>query len=183
MAVVTAVGGGLLCGAVVGGAALLLIGRAEDHLVELTVTTVAAYASFLLAEQFHASGVFATLTAGLILGNAGAIGVISERGREAVQIFWEYAAFAANSLVFLLIGMQETSQEFAAAALPAVAGILLVTVGRAAAVYPICLVFSRSASRVTVRHQHVLFWGGLRGRWRWRWRWDFPRVFRVGRRS
>ena len=41
--------------------------------------------------------------------------------------------------------------------------IVLVTVGRAVAVYPCCLPFSRSALRVTRRHQHVRFWGGLRG--------------------
>jgi monovalent cation:H+ antiporter, CPA1 family len=35
--------------------------------------------------------------------------------------------------------------------------------GRAVAVYPICLLFARSDLRVTVRHQHALLWGGLRG--------------------
>ena len=54
----------------VAGVALLLMGRTEDHLVEMTFTTVAAYGSFLLAERFHLSGVLATLTAGLILGNS-----------------------------------------------------------------------------------------------------------------
>ena len=55
---------------------------------------------FLLAEQFHFSGVFATITAGLILGNWGPLGALSDQGREAVRSFWEYAAFVANSLVF-----------------------------------------------------------------------------------
>jgi len=31
------------------------------------------------------------------------------------------------------------------------------------AIYPLCALFSRSRLRVDVRHQHVLFWGGLRG--------------------
>jgi CPA1 family monovalent cation:H+ antiporter len=39
------------------GAALLLTGRTEDHLIEITFTTVAAYGSFLLAEHFHLLGV------------------------------------------------------------------------------------------------------------------------------
>jgi len=84
------VGGGLLCGAVVAGVMLLLAGRAEDHLVEITFTTVAAYGSFLLAEHFHLSGVLATLTAGLMIGNLGPFGAISPRGREAVQAFWDH---------------------------------------------------------------------------------------------
>jgi monovalent cation:H+ antiporter, CPA1 family len=39
----------------------------------------------------------------------------------------------------------------------------LVTLGRAVAIYPCCLMFSRSSLRVAGKHQHVLFWGGLRG--------------------
>lgn len=162
-ALLTTAGGALLCGAAVGGVALFLTRRTDDHLVELTFTTVAAYGSFLLAEQLKFSGVIATIAAGLIMGNWGPLGVLSDRGREAVQAFWEYAAFAANSLVFLLIGMHEASQNFAAEWLPAVVAVLFVIAGRAATVYPICPLFRRSALRVPVQHQHVLFWGGLRG--------------------
>jgi monovalent cation:H+ antiporter, CPA1 family len=39
----------------------------------------------------------------------------------------------------------------------------LVTLGRAAAVYPLCAIFAHSRFKVNLRHQHVLFWGGLRG--------------------
>ena len=157
------VGGALLCGAAVSGIAVFLTGRTEDHLVELTFTTVAAYGSFLIAEQFHFSGVLATITAGLIMGNWGPLGALSDRGREAVQAFWEYAAFVANSLVFLLIGIHEASQNFAAVWVPAVVAVVFVLLGRAVAVYPLCLLFARSDLRVTARHQHALLWGGLRG--------------------
>jgi monovalent cation:H+ antiporter, CPA1 family len=157
------IGGGVACGAAVGLAALLLAGRTEDHLVEMTFTTVAAYGSFLLADRLGLSGVLATITAGLVMGNFTALGTISGRGKEAVQAFWEYAAFVANSFVFLLIGMHEAHQDFKMV-WPAVAiAIVLVTMGRAVAIYPCCLLFSRSALRVTMKHQHVLFWGGLRG--------------------
>jgi CPA1 family monovalent cation:H+ antiporter len=155
--------GGILCGAVVALAALVLVGRTEDHLVEITFTTVAAYGSFLLADHFGLSGVLATITAGLVMGNFNLFNTISERGKEAVDLFWEYAAFIANSLIFLLIGMHEARQNFAALWLPAVAAIALVTLGRALAIYPCCLLFSRSALRVSWKHQHILFWGGLRG--------------------
>ena len=157
------IGGGILCGGAVALGALLLAGRTDDHLVEITFTTIAAYGSFLLADHFGLSGVLATITAGLIMGNFKSLGTISDRGKEAVQAFWEYAAFVANSLVFLLIGMHEAHQNFAAIWLPAIIAIALVTMGRAAAIYPCCLVFSRSSLRVSLKHQHVLFWGGLRG--------------------
>jgi monovalent cation:H+ antiporter, CPA1 family len=156
-------GGGLLCGAVVAGAALLLVGNTQDHLVELALTTVAAYGSFLIAERFEMSGVLATLSAGLTLGNIGSRGRISDRGKEVLQDFWEFAAFVANSLVFLLIGMRVAMQDFRAVWLPAAIAILLVTLGRAAAVYPCCAIFAGSEMRVPARYQHLLFWGGLRG--------------------
>jgi CPA1 family monovalent cation:H+ antiporter len=155
--------GGILCGALVALAALLLAGRTDDHLVEITVTTVAAYGSFLFADHFGLSGVLATITAGLVMGNFKALKTISERGKEAVQAFWEYAAFVANSLVFLLIGMNAAHQNFWAIWIPAILAIVLVTLGRAMAIYPCCLLFSRSSLRVTGKHQLVLFWGGLRG--------------------
>jgi CPA1 family monovalent cation:H+ antiporter len=155
--------GGALCGAVVAFGAMLLAGRTSDHLVELTFTTVAAYGSFLLADHFGWSGVLATITAGLILGNFKSTSMMTARGKAAAQAFWEYAAFIANSLVFLLIGMHEAHQHFIAIWLPAAIAIVLVTLGRALAIYPCCLLFIRSSLRVTAKHQHILFWGGLRG--------------------
>jgi CPA1 family monovalent cation:H+ antiporter len=156
-------GGGLLSGMVIAGLALLLAGNTQDHLIEIALTTVAAYGSFLFAEQFHMSGVLATLSAGLTLGNVGSRGWISNRGKETVQDLWEYAAFVANSLIFLLIGMHIGMQDFRTVWPAALIAIALVTLGRAAAVYPCCALFWRSTQRVPMKQQHVLFWGGLRG--------------------
>ena len=156
------IGGGILCGGVVALGALLLA-RTDDRLVEITFTTVAAYGSFLVADHLGLSGVLATITAGLVMSNFKSLSGISERGMEAVYGFWEYAAFVANSLVFLLIGMHEAHQNFVAIWLPATIAIALVTVGRSVAIYPCCLVFSLSSLRVAWKHQHILFWGGLRG--------------------
>jgi len=124
---------------------------------------VAAYGSFLLAEHFHMSGVLATLTTGLMMGNSGVMGAISARGREAVEAFWEYIAFVANSLIFLLIGIREEQQNFAAVWSAIAIAIVLVMIGRAVAIYPTCWLFSNGPLRVSARHQHVLVWGGLRG--------------------
>ncbi len=157
------IGGGILCGAAVALAALLLAGRTADHFVEITFTTVAAYGSFLLADHFGWSGVMATITAGLVMGNFKSLSAISDGGKKAFKAFWAYAAFVANSLVFLLIGMHGARQNFVALWLPAIIAIALVTLGRAVAIYPCCLLFSRSSLRVAMKHQHVLFWGGLRG--------------------
>lgn len=155
--------GGIACGAAVAGLMLLIAGRTTNNLIELTLTTVVAYGSFLLADHFGLSGVLATVTAGLLVGNVGPLGSISAQGRASVQGFWEYAAFIANSIIFLLIGIHEAEQPFALL-LPAIAvAILFVLLGRALSVYPLCAMFARSRLRVTMPHQHVLFWGGLRG--------------------
>jgi CPA1 family monovalent cation:H+ antiporter len=156
-------GGGVLCGAATGFVLMFLAGRTSDQLIEITCTTLAAYGSFYVAEHFHFSGVLAALAAGLVAGNYGRVGSISKAGHLAVRSFWDYVAFVVNSLIFLLIGTGETQQHFAALWWPVLVAILLVTLGRAVAIYPICALFVRSGLKVDPRQQHVLFWGGLRG--------------------
>lgn len=155
--------GGIAAGAAVAGPLLLIAGRTTDHLVEITLTTLAAFGSFLLAEHFHMSGVLAALTAGLLVGNVGWMGSISDTGRPAVLSFWEYAAFLANSLIFILIGSNEASVPLLPVLGAAAVAALLSIAGRAAAVYPVAALFSRSALRLPAAFQHVLWWGGLRG--------------------
>lgn len=159
------VGGGLLCGGAVAGLALFLAGRTDDHLIELTFTTVAAFGSFLLAEHFHCSGVLAVLTAGMMIGNLGHIGAITDRGHEAVGAFWEFAAFLANSIVFLLIGIREHKEGAGLLEHFDIIGaaILVSLIGRAFAVYVLSACFSKSKYKIPTTHQHILFWGGLKG--------------------
>ncbi|MBX7135205.1 MAG: sodium:proton antiporter [Fimbriimonadaceae bacterium] len=159
------VGGGVLCGAVTAGVMLLLAGTTEEHLVELTFSTLTAFGAFLLAEHFHCSGVLAVLTAGLMLGNLGPYGAISEAGRGAVGAFWEFAAFVANSIIFLLIGVREMT--LGPKLVDEIPVIVLAIVGsqvaRAISVYGVCGTLHWTKSKVTWTHQHILFWGGLKG--------------------
>jgi CPA1 family monovalent cation:H+ antiporter len=142
---------------------MLLAGRTSDHLVEITFTTLAAYGSFYVAEHLHMSGVLAALTAGLVVGNYGAPSRLSRAGRHALEIFWEYVAFVANSLIFLLIGAQEAQEHFGGLWISILVAIALVAFGRVVAIYPVCALFNGSRLRVDLRHQHILVWGGLRG--------------------
>lgn len=155
--------GGILLGGGLAGALLLLAGRTEDHLVEITLTTIGAYGAFLLAERLQTSGVMGSLTAGMVIGNIGRQGYVSPSGRSHVLYFWEYAAFLANSLVFILIGVNEARQAVALFTATAAAAVGLVLLSRVAAVYPLCALFRRSPLAVNLRWQHVLVWGGLRG--------------------
>lgn len=80
------IAGSLVCGAIIAGVGLLLAGATDDRLVEITFTTVAAFGSFLVAEHFRLSGVLASLTAGLIIGNVGHL-AIAPKERAAVEEF------------------------------------------------------------------------------------------------
>jgi len=154
---------GVVVGIGVTGLMLVVAGRTDDHLVKITLTTIAAYGSFLIAEHFHTSGVLASMAAGLLAGNTKGLCAIDERGYSHVLAFWEYAAFLVNSVVFILIGGHEAHQPlrlYAAAAGIAVAVVLL---GRMLAVYPIAALARRTAFGIDSLYQHVLVWGGLRG--------------------
>ena len=155
--------GGVLIGGGIAGALLLLSGRTEDHLVELTLTTMAAYGSFLVAERLETSGVLASLSAGMVVGNLGWRGYISQTGRGYVESFWEYAAFLANSIVFIVIGLSEAHEAIGLFTRTAATAIALVLLSRVATVYLLCKIFEGSHLAVERRYQHVLVWGGLRG--------------------
>jgi CPA1 family monovalent cation:H+ antiporter len=155
--------GGVVVGFGITGLLLLVAGRTDDHLVKITLTTIAAYGSFLIAEHFHMSGVLASMTAGLLVGNTKGLCAISETGYSHVLAFWEYAAFLVNSVVFILIGGHEAHQPLKLYAAAAGIAIAVVLVGRMLAVYPIAALVRRTAFGISPRYQHVLVWGGLRG--------------------
>ncbi len=168
-ALIFSAGGGIAVGVAIGGLAILAAGRTADHLVETALTVVAAYGAFLLAEHLHMSGVLGTVAAGLVMGNVGVKGhgtnaVISPRGQDFVIEFWEFAAFIANSFVFLLIGLTAARVARHSIDLATLAiAVCLVLLGRALTIYPICAAFRWSRWAVPLGAQHVLWWGGLRG--------------------
>jgi CPA1 family monovalent cation:H+ antiporter len=155
--------GGLASGAAVAGALLLIAGRTDDRLVEISLTALAAFGSFLLADRFHLSGVLAALAAGMVVGNASRLGAITAANRAVVLGFWEFAAFLANSVVFILIGAQVARIALAPVLAAAGIAIVLAMLGRAATVYPVSALFRGSRLALPAGHQHVLWWGGLRG--------------------
>jgi CPA1 family monovalent cation:H+ antiporter len=156
-------GGGVMIGLAISGAISLIVGRTDDQLVEITLTTIAAYGSFLIAESFHASGVISALSAGLLIGSLGTR-FMSRAGGARVRSVWEFFAFLANSIVFILIGSNVAVQPlhqlgFAAGG----AAIILVLLSRAVSMYPLAFGFRWSRWSLPTSFQHTLFWGGLRG--------------------
>jgi CPA1 family monovalent cation:H+ antiporter len=152
-------GGGVLTGVVLGMFASQVIGRIDDALVETTLTTVLAFGSYLIGEHvLGVSGVLAVVTAGIVNGNVGPQGM-SATTRVVVFNFWEYAAFLANSFIFLLIGLAIDIADLQNS-LPAIGiAILAVLLARALGIYGLSL-FTRG---ISTKWKHVMYWGGLRG--------------------
>jgi CPA1 family monovalent cation:H+ antiporter len=155
--------GGLAIGATIGVIASVLTSYFDDHLLEITLTTIVAYGSFLLAESLHVSPVIAVLVAGLIMGNYGRQRGMSPTTQVAVNSFWEYAAFVVNSLVFLLIGLEVQLSMLMENAKAIAWAVLAMLLGRIAAVYGLMPLVNRFGERISWQWQHILFWGGLRG--------------------
>jgi CPA1 family monovalent cation:H+ antiporter len=159
--VVVSVGGSLV-GLAMGWLISRLIATVDDYLIEITLTTVLAFGSYLVAEQLHVSGVLAVVAAGLVNGNLGPRGM-SPTTRIVLFNFWEYVAFLANSLIFLLIGTQMNLAQLGAAWQPIGWAVLAVLAARAVVVYGLQWVMGRTCEPLPASWLHVLAWGGLRG--------------------
>lgn len=155
--------GGLFVGGVIGFFISKVTSYFDDHLLEITLTTIAAYGSFLFAETLHVSPVIAVLATGVIIGNYGWDIGMSPNTQVAVDSFWEYAAFVVNSLVFLLIGLEIPLSMLGEHAVHILWALLAMITARVLVIYGLMALSNRITERVSSSWQHVLFWGGLRG--------------------
>jgi len=161
--------GSVLVGAASGFVISRVAATTDDHLVELTLTLVAAYGTYLLADRLGMSGIIATVVAGVVLGSYGRRVGLSPRVQDAIDIVWEFLAFVLSAFAFLLVGLSITMTQLADALAPIAWGVAAILVGRAAVVYLMLGGASALAERVTGRERlplawlHVMFWAGLRG--------------------
>ena len=157
------VGGGLLIGGISGLLISQMIRSIDDAMVEITLTTIAAYGSFLLANKLGFSGVISTVAAGLICGNYGARTGMSPTTRVATETFWEYIGFALNSLIFLLVGLEIQIKTLWEIWPMIVIAYLAVTFSRALIVFGVSGLLVMRRARIPRAWAIVLSWGGLRG--------------------
>ncbi len=152
-----------------GYVAARLIGAIDDHLIELTISVVLAYGSYLVADHFHLSGVIATVTAAVVLGNVGPGRALTATGTDAVDTVWEFLAFLLTAVVFLLVGLAIPPDRLLGAIGPTIWAILGALLGRAIVIYVLLGGASRLAplpglaTRLPLGWLHILFWSGLRG--------------------
>ncbi len=159
----------VVIGLAAGALATRVIGLVDDHLVELTITVVLAYGSYMLADVFGLSGVIATVTAAIALGNVGPGRAMSESGADAIDTVWEFFAYLLTAVVFLLVGLAIPPDRLLDSLGPIAWGIVGILVGRALVIYVLLGGASRLARRPGLAETvpggwlHVLFWAGLRG--------------------
>jgi len=84
---------------------------------------------------------------------------MSPTTRVVVFNFWEYAAFIANSFIFLLIGLTIDLNLVLTNGRAILWAILAALVARAVSMYG----FSTFGREIPFKWKHILFWGGLRG--------------------
>lgn len=154
---------GVLVGAGLGYGGSRVIHMVDDAMIEITVTVVLAWGSFAIAEQVHASGVLATVTAGLLCGNDGARTGMSPTTKIAAITFWEYVAFALNSIVFLLIGLEVELMAVLLAWKAVLLAWFATTAARAVVIGGVSLLLRRSRERLPRGWATVMCWGGIRG--------------------
>ena len=157
-----AIAAAIALGAIIGFATRRLITWIDDTRVIITITVLTAYGSFIVAESVHASGVIAVVTAGLLVGDEPSRRAIAPDARHALHSFWDYVAFALNSIVFLLIGFQAGVGSLVRSWLPIIVAFFVVTIARVIATYGIVTVMPR-AERLPKGWTAVLSWSGLRG--------------------
>ena len=156
-------GGALVVGLVVGYVAARIHRLIDEHLVEITLSTVVAYGAFLLGERLGMSGVVACVTAGVVVGHFGRHEAFSAETRAAMETFWEYAAFAVNSVIFLLIGIRVDFGALTPLWLVIILGFVVILAARAVVVYTYGLATHLAHRPLPWSWQTVLVWGGLRG--------------------
>ena len=157
------VGTGLLAGVAVGWVGSRIIRLIDDPMIEITLTTIVAYGSFVAADSIGGSGVIATVTAGILCGNYAVRRGMNPATRVAAETFWEYVAFALNSVVFLLVGFELRAGDLVASWQPILVAYLAVTIGRGVIISAVSGLLRRTRESIPWKWTPVLTWAGLRG--------------------
>ena len=162
-------GGGLLIGVACGFLLSRFVKFIDDPLIETTVTIIAAYGVYLVADILHVSGILALIVAALIFGSYGRRIGMKVQTQEAVDTFWSIVAFVANALLFLLVGAELNPLKFFASTsivsllLTAGVAIVAVLIARLVMVFMLRTISHLLGGAILLSWRFVIFWSGLRG--------------------
>ena len=148
----------------------------DDPPIQITISLLTPFVAYLPAERLHASGVLATVAAGIFLGWHSPL-MISARTRLQAYAFWETVMFLLNGFVFIVIGLQlpgilhtlnrESLTGAVVSAIIICAAVILV---RFAWVIPAAYLPRLLSSKLRMhdpipswRHIVIVSWAGMRG--------------------
>ncbi|WP_379153607.1 cation:proton antiporter [Paenibacillus sp. sgz5001063] len=151
--------GGILVGAIMGYVFSQLIRLYDDFPLEIGFSMLLFFGSYFISEHFNVSGVIAVAVSGLIFGNYGARVGMSETTKTNINSFWDVITLVANSLIFLMIGLEIKNINFSDKWWLILAAIVIVLLGRTVALYT-SLAFMKNFPG---SWKSVLNWGGLKG--------------------
>lgn len=154
-------------GAAIGAAAAWSIVRLADDVLRVSVSVVAAYGAYLVADAVGLSGVIASVLAGIVLGNYGRRLGLSADAEQALDAVWGVLAFVLTALIFILVGLAIGPSGLLGAIGPIAWGTLAVLLARALVVFGVIgggsRLFQRPDARLPRAWLQLLFWAGLRG--------------------
>jgi len=100
--------GGIVLGVAIAHVFIAIHRRLGDPFIEILISLLVPYATYIVAESLHASGVLALVAAGLVRGRY-APEIVSASMRILGRPAWQLVVFLLNSLTFMLIGLQMSS--------------------------------------------------------------------------
>lgn len=158
--------GGVAVGAIIGWIGIRWMRSVfNDMLIEITVIVSLAYLTFFVAEgMLHVSGVLGLVTLGLIMAGPGRT-KISPEVQHFIHEFWEFTAFAANTLIFIIVGVVIAERiEFTLNDVWILLAVyVIIHLVRAVVIALLYPLMKRAGYGLGKNHPQAMWWGALRG--------------------
>jgi Na+/H+ antiporter len=158
--------GGIAIGLVAGWLFAHLRGFVRDPSLDVTLSVITPFVAYVPAERLGASGVLATVAAGL-LTSLRSLDVVEPGTRLRTLAFWQSATFLLDGLLFLLIGLEVPAilDRIEGADALALAGDALLVTGVVMAVRAIWMTVAPWLVHAeTTAHERIaIAWAGMRG--------------------
>ncbi|BBX44028.1 Na+/H+ antiporter [Mycobacterium cookii] len=164
--------GGAALGLAVGWLAVQVRRRIDHSLLEITISLVTPYLTYVLAEGVHVSGVLATVTAGIYVGSH-LSAIYAPGARLQAFAFLDVLVFLLNVVLFSLVGMELVRSLHWVPGMSA--GRVVVVISTVVAVViasrlvwmlsgPVTArLFRRTTDEPVWRERVVVAWAGMRG--------------------
>jgi CPA1 family monovalent cation:H+ antiporter len=150
--------GGLLIGFVTAGIVAFVLRATKDMRLYFIASIVTVYISYLGAEKVHLSGIFAVVSAGVVLRLATRFPADSDASE--IGTLWAAVAFFANTFVFVLMGIRIDFGRIWHEPELLLATIAFVTLARLFLSY---VAFPLTKRDAPTAWRHVIFLAGMRG--------------------